>query len=189
MAKKNTKNKIYGIKKILILSLILLMSVSIYYVVENKKVDNSQSVNTPNIQDKIDYEIPLGWSENVIVNPDNTEIIEITSMDYKEGAYWSEYEGSKISIYQIQNIADTKRYLDDHLNPPNGIYGAIDPESVEELQISGRRAVKEEGSLDGAWITYYIEDNNAIWVISGSWAYKKYQNEINNFLNSVRFVE
>lgn len=132
------------------------------------------------IKKEISYVLPTGWKE--IPSKTDNSIILLTS-DYVDNGGFGKDKGIKVTIVKAET-KNPDKLLDEEINPPSGAYGTIDPSSIEEMEINGRRAVKSLAVQEGTSLRYLIKGKKSVW-----WISFHYNDEVRDFLPNHNAVE
>ena len=151
--------------------------------------DNTNSV--PDVKDVINYTVKKGWEINKYTQPNyyTDKFISITSPDYLENTatQYGTVKGLKInlSIYLNRDNFSLNQYKE-NIPLDSGTH------DIQDAYIDSVPAVKYHDDFEMHLLIYIVIKNNYILSISFQTANQsdedKYLGEINEFLNSVKFV-
>ncbi len=188
---KNRKNKFLLFPKIILLFVLLCVLGYAYYLFNNKTSFDTQQKQSPTFKNEISYKIPSGWKESLPEFADN-KLVMIDSSD-------RDYEKTHppgVSILISRGATNTNRplsNLESQINPKHGVYGTILPETITSLLIDSRKAIKYTDNQEGFHDKYYVGVGADLWLIQVRYSspeeYKKHEKEVQDFLNSVKFLK
>lgn len=142
------------------------------------------------VKNEISYILLEGWQE---APQESEKINTILSPDYEHNGGFGREKGVRATISKFETL-NPAEILDETINPSSGAFGAIDPTSIEELKIDGKRAIKAESNNEGLTLIYRIEGNNSVWQVNFHYinrhrdSYPNIQG-INKLISSLKFKE